>query len=189
MIAPMLQDLVEALGYRPQSKPAAGLAMAALVGFGQMAAMFLTSSATAVMVLAVMPAPAREDVNWITWALYAAPANVVLFAGLLAFILWLYRPAERLPTGKRAGSLALQRALLDPISREEKIALGVGFCLIVGCMTEPFHSVDLPWIAVLAMAVLTASGEREHAAVGELELCPSLRRPPQPRHGIWTDKA
>jgi hypothetical protein len=38
-----------------------------LVGFGQMAAMFLTSSATAVMVLAVMPAPAREDVNWITW--------------------------------------------------------------------------------------------------------------------------
>jgi hypothetical protein len=29
MIAPMLQDLIEALGYRPQSKPAAGLAMAA----------------------------------------------------------------------------------------------------------------------------------------------------------------
>jgi DASS family divalent anion:Na+ symporter len=158
MIAPMLQDLVEALGYRPQSKPAAGLAMAALVGFGQMAAMFLTSSATAVMALAVMPAPAREDVNWITWALYAAPANVVLFAGLLAFILWLYRPAERLPSGKRAGSLALQRALLGPISREEKIALGVGFGLIIGCMTEPFHRVDLPWIAVLAMAVLTASG-------------------------------
>jgi anion transporter len=158
MIAPMLQDLVEALGYRPQSKPAAGLAMAALVGFGQMAAMFLTSSATAVMVLAVMPAPAREDVNWITWVLYAAPANVVLFAGLLAFILWLYRPAERLPSGKRAGSLALQRALLGPISREEKIALGVGIGLIVGCMTEPFHGVDLPWIAVLAMAVLTASG-------------------------------
>ena len=25
-------------------------------------------------------------------------------------------------------------------------------------MTEPFHRVDLPWIAVLAMAVLTASG-------------------------------
>ena len=31
MIAPMLQDLVEALGYRPQSKAAAGLAMAALI--------------------------------------------------------------------------------------------------------------------------------------------------------------
>jgi hypothetical protein len=36
MIAPMLKDLVEALGYRPQSKAAAGLAMAALIGFGQM---------------------------------------------------------------------------------------------------------------------------------------------------------
>jgi divalent anion:Na+ symporter, DASS family len=158
MIAPMLQDLVEALGYRPQSKAAAGLAMAALVGFGQMAAMFLTNSTTAVMVLAVLPAPAREDVNWITWALYAAPVNVVLFGALLASILWLYRPAERLPSEKRVGSLALQRALLGPISREEKIALGVGAGLIVGFMTEPLHGVDLPWIAVLAMAVLTATG-------------------------------
>jgi divalent anion:Na+ symporter, DASS family len=123
-----------------------------------MAAVFLTSSATAVMVLAVLPAPAREDVNWITWALYAAPVNVVLFGALLASILWLYRPPERLPSEKRVGSLALQRALLGPGSREEKIALGVGAGLIVGFMTEPLHGVDLPWVAVLAMAVLTATG-------------------------------
>src|SRR5262249_47386026 len=158
MIAPMLQDLVEALGYRPQSKAAAGLAMAALVGFGQMAAMFLTSSTTAVMVLAVLPVPAREGVNWITWALYAAPVNVILFCGLLASILWLYRPAERPPSHKRAGSLALQQALLGPMSRDEMIAVGVGIGLIVGFMTEPLHGVDLAWIAVLAMAVLTATG-------------------------------
>ena len=63
IIAPMLKELVEALGYRPQSKAAAGLAMAALIGFGQMASMFLTSSTTAVLVLAVLPAQGREDVN------------------------------------------------------------------------------------------------------------------------------
>src|ERR671922_41204 len=122
---------------------AAGLAMAALIGFGQMAATFLTSSMTALMVLAVLPATARQDVNWITWALYAAPVNVVLFGGFLASILWLYPPAERPPSYKRAGSLALQRALLGPISREEKIALAVGIGLIVGCMTEPLHGMDL----------------------------------------------
>jgi anion transporter len=160
MIAPMLKDLVEALGYRPQSKAAAGLAMAALVGFGQMAAMFLTSSTTAVMVLAVLPARAREDVNWITWTLYAAPINVVLFGGLLASILWLYWPAavERQPSNKRAASLALQRALLGPMSRDEKIALGVGIGLLAGFMTEPLHGVDPSWIAVLATGVLTATG-------------------------------
>lgn len=160
MIAPMLKDLVEALGYRPQSKAAVGLAMAALVGFGQMAAMFLTSSTTAVMVLAVLPAQARGDVNWITWTLYGAPLNLVLFGGLLASILWLYRPAavERQPSNKRAASLALQRALLGPMSRDEKIALGAGIGLLVGFMTEPLHGVGPAWIAVLATGVLAAAG-------------------------------
>jgi anion transporter len=160
MIAPMLKDLVEALGYRPQSKAAAGLAMAALIGFGQMAAMFLTSSTTAVMVLAVLPARAREDVNWITWALYGAPVNVVLFGGLLASILWLYWPGavERQPSNKRAASLALQRALLGPMSRDEKIALGVGIGLLAGFMTEPLHGVGPSWIAALATGVLAATG-------------------------------
>ena len=159
MIAPMLQELVEALGYRPQSKAAAGLAMAVLIGFGQMAAVFLTSSNTAMLVLAVLPAGARDDVNWITWALYGAPTNIILFFGLVASIIWLYRPpaTERQASSKRAASLALQRALLGPMSREEKIALGVGIGMLVGFMTEPLHGVDPSWIAVLAAGVLAAT--------------------------------
>ena len=159
MIAPMLKELVEALGYRPQSRAAAGLAMAALIGFGQVTAMFLTSSTTAVLVLAVLPARAREDVNWMTWFLYGAPTNIILFVGLIASIVWLYRPAamERQPSSKRTASLALQRALLGPMSREEKIALGVGIGMLVGFMTQPLHGVDPSWIAVLAAGVLAAT--------------------------------
>lgn len=159
IIAPMLRELVEALGYRPQSKAAAGLAMAVLIGFGQMAAMFLTSSTTAVLVAAVLPAGAREDVNWITWALYGLPVNLVLFAGLLASILWLYRPAagERRPLSERASSLALQRALLGPMSRNEKIALGVGIGLLLGFMTQPWHGIDPAWVAVIATGILAAT--------------------------------
>jgi anion transporter len=159
MIAPMLKELVEALGYRPQSKAAAGLAMAVLIGFGQMAAVFLTSSNTAMLVLAVLPAGARDDVNWITWALYGAPTNIILFFGLVASIIWLYRPpaTERQASSKRAASLALQRALLGPMSREEKIALGVGIGMLVGFMTQPLHGVDPSWIAVLAAGVLAAT--------------------------------
>jgi anion transporter len=159
IIAPMLRELVEALGYRPQSKAAAGLAMAVLIGFGQMAAMFLTSSTTAVLVAAVLPAGAREDVNWITWALYGLPVNLVLFAGLLGSILWLYRPAagERQPLSERASSLALQRALLGPMSPNEKIALGVGIGLLLGFMTQPWHGIDPAWVAVIATAILAAT--------------------------------
>ena len=50
LVAPALAELVEALGHAPRSRAAAGLSMATLIGFGQMAAVFLTSSTTAVLV-------------------------------------------------------------------------------------------------------------------------------------------
>jgi DASS family divalent anion:Na+ symporter len=78
---------------------------------------------------------------------------------LVASIIWLYRPpvTERQASSKRAASLALQRALLGPMSREEKIALGVGIGMLVGFMTQPLHGVDPSWIAVLAAGVLAAT--------------------------------
>jgi anion transporter len=158
MIAPMLKELVEALGYRERSKPAAGLAMAVLIGFGQMV-MFLTSSVTAILVLAVLPAEAQKDLNWVTWALYGAPANIILLVGSVASLLWLYRPAagDRQRSSGQAASLALQRALLGPMSRDEKIALGVGIGLLLGFTTQPLHHVDPAWVAVLAAGVLAAT--------------------------------
>jgi anion transporter len=158
MIAPMLKELVEALGYRERSKPAAGLAMAVLIGFGQMV-MFLTSSVTAILVLAVLPAEAQKDLNWVTWALYGAPATIILFVGVVASIVWLYRPAagDRQRSSGQAASLALQRALLGPMSRDEKIALGVGIGLLLGFTTQPLHHVDPAWVAVLAAGVLAAT--------------------------------
>ena len=158
MIAPMLKELVEALGYRPQSKAAAGLAMAVLIGFGQMAAVFLTSSNTAVLVLAVLPAGARGDVNWITWCLYGAPTNIILFIGLVASMTGSI--GRRQPGGRPRASGRLARAATGaarPMSREEKLALGVGSGMLVGFVTEPLHGVDPSWIAVLAAGVLAAT--------------------------------
>lgn len=159
IIAPMMKELVEALGYRPNSKAATGIAMAVLIGFGQMGAVVLTSSTTAVLVAAVLPVEAQRDLNWITWALYGAPANIILFVGMLASLLWLYRPApgDRRLTGDRATLLALQQALLGPMSRHEKIALGVGIGLLAGFITQPLHGVDPAWVAVLAAGVLAAT--------------------------------
>jgi anion transporter len=159
IISPMLKEMIEALGYRPQSRAAAGLAMAVLIGFGQMMAAFLTSSTTAVLILALLPPQAQAEVNWITWALYGAPANIILFGGLIASILWLYRPAagDRAASTGRVKSLDLQRALLGPMSRDEKIALAVGIGLLIGFITQPFHGIHPAWVAVLAMAVLSGT--------------------------------
>lgn len=156
LIAPALTELVEALGYAPGSRAAAGLAMATLIGFGQMAAVFLTSSTTAVLIFAVLPPGARGDLNWVSWAVRAAPANVLLFIGLMAAVIWLYRPrddAER-GAGVRPDALALQRALLGAPSRNEWVSLAVGAALLVGFVTQPLHGIEPAWVAVLALAVM-----------------------------------
>ena len=159
IIAPMLRELIEAMGYTPKSKGAVGLAMAALIGFGQMAATTLTSGTTSVLVAAILPAQVRGDINWITWTIYGAPFNIIMFAGLLGTILWYYRPAAeaRPPSSERAKLLALQRALLGPMSRDEKIALWVAIALLAGFITQPLHHVDPGWVAALAVGVLSAA--------------------------------
>jgi CRP-like cAMP-binding protein/di/tricarboxylate transporter len=162
LIAPAATELVEALGYAPGSRAAAGLAMATLMGFGQMVAPFLTSSSTAVLVFAVLPESARVDLNWATWALRAAPTHVLLFLGLMAAVLWLYRPrpgetplhsASREPYG-----LALQRALLGAPSPSELIALTAALALLAGFVAQPLHGLEPAWVGVLAMLALGAAG-------------------------------
>jgi DASS family divalent anion:Na+ symporter len=162
LVAPAVGDLVEALGYAAQTPGAVGLAMAALMGFGQMVSPFLTSSTTAVVVYAVLPAATQQDVTFIEWVVRAAPYNLLLLVGCAAAIVWLYRPRGTVTpaTGaaRRAEAVALQRALLGPMSRAEKIVLVLTVLLLIGFLTQPVHHIDPAWIAVLATVALAAAG-------------------------------
>jgi anion transporter len=158
LIAPAMSELVEALGYASQSRPAAGLAMATLIGFGQMGAAFLTSSTTAVLVFAVLPQSGRIEINWLSWAVLAAPANILLLLGLVVSIVWLYRPRNQADLGgrPRQGVVRLQRRLLGRPTRNEKISFVVGAGLLLGFFTQPLHGIHPAWIAVFAFAALGA---------------------------------
>jgi di/tricarboxylate transporter len=157
IVAPAVTELIDAIGFSPMSRPAVGLAMAVLIGFGQIVALFLTSSSTSVLVYAVLPDASRAGVNFVTWAVRALPTHIVLFAGMAAFVLWRYRPREGLSSQATTG-LALQRALLGPPSRQEKVAMGATAFLLVGFTTQPLHHIDGAWIGVTALAILAASG-------------------------------
>jgi anion transporter len=158
LVAPAMSELVEALGYAPRSRPAAGLAMATLIGFGQMGAAFLTSSTTAVLVFAVLPQSGRIELNWLSWAVLAAPANILLLLGLVISIVWLYRPRSRAdmegPTQR--GVFRLQRRLLGRPTRNERISFVVGAGLLLGFIAQPLHGIHPAWIAVFAFAALGA---------------------------------
>jgi len=159
LVAPAMTELVEALGYASRSRPAAGLAMATLIGFGQMGAAFLTSSTTAVLVFAVLPQGGRIELNWLSWAALAAPANILLLLGLVASIVWLYRPRNEAGSGgpPQEGVVRLQRKLLGRPARNEKISFAVGAGLLLGFITQPLHGIQPAWIAVLALAVMAAT--------------------------------
>jgi len=159
LIAPAMSELVEAFGYAPRSRPAAGLAMATLIGFGQMGAAFLTSSTTAVLVFAVLPQGGRIDLNWLSWAALAAPANLVLLLGLTVSIGWYYRPRSRadLEGPTQRDVVRLQRRLLGRPARNEKISCVVGAGLLLGFISQPMHGIHPAWIAVFAFAALGAT--------------------------------
>lgn len=171
LFAPALAELAEALNYRAGSRAAAGLAMAVHSGFGQMTAAFLTSSTTAVLVYAVLPERSRESLNWVTWALRTAPTTLILFGILLAAVVIIYRPRREDTLGDGAtraggrpfadhglGRFDLQRALLGPPTRQEKVAGAVTLGMLAGFATQPLHGIDPGWIGVLALGVMAIFG-------------------------------
>ncbi|MFO1317230.1 MAG: SLC13 family permease [Burkholderiales bacterium] len=156
LAAPMVREVADALGYAPGGRPATGLALASFVGFGQMAALFLTGSSVGLLVHGLLPAATRAEFGFAGWLVAALPLHVPLFAGALVAVLALYRPDGAADTtGDR---LALQRAVLGPMRRDEKLCLAVMIALIALFMTEPWHGVHAAWVGVAALAVLAAGG-------------------------------
>jgi di/tricarboxylate transporter/CRP-like cAMP-binding protein len=159
LVAPAIGELIEALGYAPRSRPAAGLAMATLTGCGQMVAPFLTSSTTAVLIFAVLPRAGDVELNFLTWAFYAAPANAILLAGMIAAVWLAYRPRTQAEAASRPNreTVELQRRLIGSPTRSERVSFVVAVALVSGFVTQPLHGLDPAWVGVFALAALGAT--------------------------------
>ncbi len=154
LAAPMVREVVEALGYGVGGRAATGLALASFVGFGQMAGLFLTGSSVGLLVHGLLPPSMRAEFNFAGWFVAALPLHFVLLAASLAAVFVLYRPEDTLSNvGDR---LALQRAVLGRMRREEKLCVVVLLGLIAGFLTEPLHGIHGAWIGVAALAALAA---------------------------------
>lgn len=156
LAAPMVREVAEALGYQVGSRAATGLALASFIGFGQMAGLFLTGSSVGILVHGLLPAPVRAQFDFGGWFVAALPLHLVLFTTSLVAAFALYRPRD---AAAHAGDrLAIQRAVLGPMRRAEKLCLVVMVGLIAGFLTEPWHGVHGAWIGVIALVVLAAGG-------------------------------
>ena len=156
LAAPMVREVAEALGYEPGTRAATGLGLAALLGFGQMAGLFLTGSSVGLLVHGLLPDELRMQFGFLGWFIAALPLYLALFTAALLAISLLYKPvANAAGSGDR---LALQRAVLGPMRREEKVCLIVLLAMIGGFVSEPLHGVNGAWIGVAALVALAATG-------------------------------
>ena len=156
LAAPMVREVVEALGYGVGGRAATGLALASFVGFGQMAGLFLTGSSVGLLVHGLLPASVRAEFNFAGWFVAALPLHFVLLAASLAAIFVLYRPEDS--PSSVGDRLSLQRAVLGPMRRAEKLCVVVLLGLIAGFLTEPLHGIHGAWLGVAALAALAAGG-------------------------------
>lgn len=156
LAAPMVREVAEALGYAPGGRAATGLALASLIGFGQMAGLFLTGSSVGILVHGLLPPELRREFDFSGWFVAALPLHAVLFATSLWAAYALYRADD---AGLHGGDrLAIQRAVLGPMRRTEKLCLAVMVGLIAGFLTESWHGIHGAWIGVAALVVLAAGG-------------------------------
>ncbi len=161
LAAPLAQDIAETLRYPPRSGGSAGLALATYVGFGMMGPLFLTGTTGGLIAYGLLPPEDRARMNWVQWFLAALPTHLILFALTMALVFARYRPEA--PDALPAATLALQRRVLGPLSRDERGVLAVLAALLVGFATQALHGVDPAWLAVAAVVVLFLLGALDDA--------------------------
>jgi DASS family divalent anion:Na+ symporter len=152
---PIILALSDSLGYARRSNGSAGLAMAALLGFGQMGPFFLTGAAENLLAWGLLPEAARTHITWGSWALAALPMACTTF--LLAFTLTMFFfPPEFQPTISR-GLIETQIEALGPPSRAEIINGLVVVAAMLGWISSPYHQIDAAWVAMIGLSLLLAT--------------------------------
>jgi anion transporter len=152
---PIILALSDSLGYARRSSGSAGLAMAALLGFGQMGPFFLTGAAENLLAWSLLPEAVRMQISWGGWAFAALPLALVTF-GLAFALTMFFFPPEFQPTISR-GLIETQIEALGPPSHAEIINGFVVLAAMIGWITAPYHQIDVAWVAMSGLAILLAT--------------------------------
>lgn len=152
---PIILALSDSLGYPRRSSGSAGLAMAALLGFGHMGPFFLTGAAENLLAWGLLPEAARLQITWGGWALAALPLAITTFLATFTLTMFFF-PPEFQPTLSR-GLIETQIEALGSPSRAEFINGAVVIASMFGWVTFPYHRIDAAWIAMIGLTILLAT--------------------------------
>jgi DASS family divalent anion:Na+ symporter len=149
--APIALNISDELGIARKSPGANGLFGACYVGFIIMGHMFMSGSFGHYVLAGMLP-EGYNTITWLEWLLWSLPWGIVTMCGMGFFIIFAYKPKEKvvLPGGYSEEQLAK----LGPMSRSERICLWVLCGTLLLWMTESLHQVSAGEVAIIAMCAL-----------------------------------
>lgn len=156
ILAPLATELSDAMQLPPRSRGSAGLAMATYLGAGQIYFLFLNGAPMTIMLWSILPPDIKGQVSWGFWLLAGLPMGLTLLIGFLLLLYIYYRPDSSKTISR--STIALQQAVLGPVTRQEWLLVGVVTALLLGFITEPWHGVSATWLAVAIFLFLMGSG-------------------------------
>ena len=165
VVAPVSWAIAESVGFAPRSPGAAGLVLAAFLGFSLLGFAFLTGSTGGLLGWNVLPEPARAEFGWTAWAVAAAPAGFVTLAGLwLAIhILFPLSPGSGVRVARERFQVQLE--ILGPFTRREAFGLAVLLLALAGWITAPLHGISEAWVALGALLLFMLGGVLDRASL------------------------
>lgn len=156
ILAPLATELSDAMQLPVRSKGSAGLAMATYLGAGQIYFLFLNGAPMTIILWSILPPEVKAQVTWGSWLLAALPMGLTLLIGFLTLLFVYYRPEMAKPISR--STVALQQAVLGPVTRQEWLLVSIVATLLLGFITEPWHGISANWLAVTIFLFLMGSG-------------------------------
>lgn len=163
LASPLVLTLSEVLGFKKGYAGAVGMGMACLLGFGHMSFMFMNGASTCFLVLGFLPAEVSSAMSWGSWLKAALPLGSFFFIFSYLGIILLYRPKEKKTLNPWV--IETQLKTLGPLSVEEKICLFTVVVSLIGFVTQPWHHIDIAWVAMLSFLILFASSVLDEKSV------------------------
>jgi len=161
--SPLVMTLSEVLGFKKGSPGAVGMAMACLLGFGHMSFLFMNGASTCFLMLGFLPSEVSASMSWGFWFKAAFPLGIVFFLFSYLGIMMFYQPKKR--TTLNPLVIEAQLRTLGPLTVDEKISLGTVAVSLLGFLTQPWHGINVAWVAMLSFLILLASSVLDEKSV------------------------
>ena len=156
IVGAMATDIGDKLGFQNRSRGMSGLWSAMYAGYTLLSQAVLSASFFSYIIMGLLPEDVQAQFSWLFWFQAMAPWLIICTIASYFAIVILYKPKDVPQLSKDDVTAMLNK--LGPMSRDEKITLGVLVVCIVFWVLERTLNVPAAITAVLGMSALLGFG-------------------------------